>query len=65
MKRQDQTAKKRENKDPGQLADAKSQEEVAESQPVCSGEPNKNNNNNNNNNPTTNPPTNPDLIRNC
>ena len=57
MKRQEQTANKRENKDPGQLADAKSQEEVAESQPVCSGEPNKNNNNNNN--PTTNPPTHP------
>ena len=38
------------------LADAKSQAEVAESQPVCSGE--QTNKNNNNNNPTTNPPTN-------
>ena len=57
MKRQEQTANKRENKDPGQLADAKSQAEVAESQPVCSGE--QTNKNNNNNNPTTNPPTNP------
>ena len=57
MKRQEQTANKRENKDPGQLADAKSQADVAESQPVCSGEQ-TNKNNNNNNNPTTNPPTN-------
>ena len=58
MKRQKQTANKRENKDPGQLADTKSQAEVAESQPVFSGEQ-TNKNNNNNNNPTTNPPTNP------
>ena len=56
MKRQEQSANKRENKDPGQLADAKSQAEVAESQPVCSGEQT---NKNKNNNPTTNPPTNP------
>ena len=60
MKRQEQSANKRENKDPGQLADAKSQAEVAESQPVCSGEQtNKNNNNNPNTNPPTNPPNNP------
>ena len=57
MKRQEKTANKRENKDPGHLADAKSQAEVAESQPVCSGE--QTIKNNNNNNPTTNPPTHP------
>ena len=54
MKRQEQTANKRENKDPGQLADAKSQEEVAESQPVCSGEPKKTTTTT-----TTQPPTHP------
>ena len=58
LKRQEHSDSKRENKDPGQLADAKSQADVAESQPVCSGKP-TNNKNNNNNNPTTNQPTNP------
>ena len=55
LKRQEQTANKRENMDPGQLADgdAKSQAEVAESQPVCSGKQT----NKNNNNPTTHPQT--------
>ena len=55
------------NKDPGQLADAKSKlVDVAESQPVCSGKPtykNKNNNNNPSTNPPTNTPTNPTSLR--
>ena len=67
LKRQELSASRREDKDPGQLADAKSKlVDVAESQPVCSGKPtykNKNNNNNPSTNPPTNTPTNPTSLR--
>ena len=57
MKRQEKSANKRENKDPGQLADAKSQAEVEESQPVCSGE--QTNKTTTTTQPLTHPPTHP------